>query len=143
MGMFENYETDKVSEREGIWIDYGEFRVRIARAGGANKNFQKALERMSRPYRRAIATDSLDNEVAEGILRKAYAKAIILAWETKVDDELQPGIEQKDSDELMEFNEDNVAAVLKALPDLFRDLQEQAGSMALFKSHLREDAAGN
>ena len=37
--MFDQFETDPVLESEGIWIDYGAFRVKIARAGGANKKY--------------------------------------------------------------------------------------------------------
>lgn len=143
MSMYENFSTDAQSEQEGVWVDYGQFRVRLARAGGANKNYQKVLERESRPFRRAIATDSLDSEVAANILRKAYAKAVITGWETKRDDEWVSGIEQPGTDELAAFNRENVERVLKDLPDLFVDLQGQASGIAMYRAGLREDSGKN
>jgi len=143
MSMYQQFKTNEADEKNGVWIDYGEFRVRIARAGGANKDFQKALERLARPFRRAIATDSLPAEKAEEMLRAAYAKAVIRAWETKVDGEFMPGIESPEGGDLLEPNEENILATLQALPDLYADLKDQAGSWALFKSALREEASGN
>jgi len=143
MSMYDTFSTDKQSETEGVWVDYGQFRVRLARAGGANKNYQKQLERISRPYRRAIATDSLDPQVASGILKKTYAKAVITGWEVMRDDEFVSGIDQPDIDEPAPFNEENVLKALTDLDDLFLDLQSQASGIALYRAGLREDAAGN
>ena len=143
MSMYETFDTDKKSETEGVWVDYGQFRVRLARAGGSNKDYQKQLERLSRPYRRAIATDSLDNEVAAGILRKVYAKAVIVGWEVLRDEEWVSGMDQPGSDDVLDFNAENVEKALKDLPDLFSDLQSQASGIAMYRAGLREDAAGN
>lgn len=144
MSMYKSFETDKDIERQGVWLDYGQFRIRIARAGGANKDFKKVLDRLTRPHRRVIANDSMDEAVAAGILRRAYAKAVILDWETRDKaGDLQEGIEQKDSDELLPPSLENIVITLRALPDLFTDIQEQATSSALYKATLRDDAAGN
>ena len=143
MSMYENFETDKKCEREGVWTDYGQFRVRLSRAGGANKDFQKVLDRLTRPYRRAIATDTLDNEVANELLRRAYAKAVIQGWETKIDDEFVSGIESPDGEDLIDVSQESIVKVLADLPDLFIDLQGQATSLALYRASLQEDASGN
>jgi len=143
MSMYEQFKTDQNAERDGIWIDYQSFRVRIAYAGGSNKQFQKAMERVARPYRRAIATESLSPEVSEMLLRKVYASAVIKGWETMVDGEFKPGIEQEKSTVLMKATPEHIEKTLAELPSLFEDLKSQAGSWALFKAALREEAAGN
>lgn len=148
MSMYENFRTDTDSEKNGIVIDYGDFRVTIARAGGANKKYQRTLELLTRPYQRAINTGSLDEDIAREILYKTYARTIIRDWEVPdgTDEngtlKWKQGIEGPNGD-LLPVNEDNVVLTFKQLPDLFNDLQSQAQSAALFKASLREEALGN
>lgn len=67
MSLYTLFKTNKEFEQDGIWIQYGvtdqrqPIRIKIARAGGANKNYLKALEIATRPYRKAIQTGALDN----------------------------------------------------------------------------------
>lgn len=144
MSMYKQFQTDSAREKEGVWLDYGDFRVRIARAGGANKEFQKSLERITRRYRRAIATDNLETELADDLVRQVYAKTVILDWETKVGEEFKRGIEPDDGGaELLPVTQENVLATLRALPDLFSDIQDQARSSVLWRSAIKEDLAGN
>ena len=147
MSMYKEFATDAKREREGIILDYGEFRVTVARAGGANKDYTKTLERKARPHRRAIQTESFDNERANSLLQEVYAEAVVRNWEVKGESEtgetvwLQ-GIEGKDGAKLP-FTKENVLATFVALPDLFRDIMEQSQTVALFKESLLEAAAGN
>jgi len=143
MSMYEQFETDAQVEKDGIWLDYGDFQIRVARAGGSNKAFQKEVERLTRPYRRAIATESLPREKADEILAAAYAKAIVRAWQTKVDGEWVDGIENPEGGDLLEPSVENIRATFKLLPELYADVQEQATSWALFKASIRDDASGN
>ena len=142
-GMYEGFETDPKREQDGAWLDYGSYRVRIARAGGANKNYQKALERLSRKYRHSIKAETMSTEMQEDLLRKVYAQTVILAWETKVNDEFVAGIEQRDSDELLPVTPANIIQTLENLPPLFEDIQEQAKGIALWRAALIDEIAGN
>lgn len=142
MSMYDSFKTDPVLETDGVIIDYGSFRVTIARAGGANKKFAKILDAKSKPYKRAIQTETLDTERGNDIVREAYAEAVILNWETKKDDKFVQGIESPDGG-VMPFNKDNVLATFKALPDLFLDLQEQANKVAIFRKAIQETEAKN
>lgn len=153
MSIYKQFKTDETLERNGIVIDYGEARVTMARAGGANKRFAKVLEAMSKPYRRAMQAETMDNDKAIDILRQVYAKTIILLWETKVlvkggkdgkdEYEWKRGIESPDGGDLLPFNEENVILTLRALPEIFLDLQEQANKLALFRETILQDEAGN
>ena len=146
--MYEQFETDADTEKKGVWLDYINFRVRIARAGGSNKKYQLALDRITKQYRRAIATDNMDPDMAEDLVRKVFAQTVVLDWETKTGEEdgkpvYTQGIERKGSDELLPFNRENVLETMRLLPELSDDLQAQARSSALFRSALRDDLAGN
>ncbi|MEE8518136.1 MAG: hypothetical protein V3S98_03310, partial [Dehalococcoidia bacterium] len=92
-GMYKAFKTDDLLETKGVEIDYGTHRVTIARAGGANKKYARVLEQKTKPYRRAIATETMDDARAMELLQETYAEAIILNWETKVGDKFVVGIE--------------------------------------------------
>lgn len=141
--MYEQFETDGDREKKGVWLDYGDFRVRIARAGGSNKDYQKALERVTRSHRQSIKAQTMDSDFAEDLVRRVYAQTVILDWETKVEDKLKKGIQQKGSKELLKVNTANVLSTIRALPALFEDIQEQSREITLFRSALKDELLGN
>ncbi len=127
------FETDAQVETKGVIIDYGDFKVRIARAGGANKKFERLLSRKTRPHRRAIATESMSDKLAESIMMEIYAETIMLDWEGVTDDD----------GNVIPFSKDAVLALFKELPDFYRDIVEQSQKVALFRKTLQEDDSGN
>lgn len=147
--MYEQFATDEDREKSGVWLDYGPYRVKIARAGGANKDYQKALERLSRKYRHQIKAETMDNDLQEKLLRQVYAQTVILEWESEVgkDEEGKPiyeaGIEQEESKDLLPVTVANVAKTLNNLPPLFEDIQEQAKGIALWRAALKDEISGN
>ena len=143
MGMYDQFGTDKDMEKNGITIDYGDFRVRIARAGGSNQKYARVVEQLTKPYRRAIQTETLSNDISMELLHRAYARAVILNWETKVDEEFQPGIENPDGGELLTVTEENLVRIFQDLPDLFADIRSQAEKAGLFRKEIQEQDAGN
>ena len=130
---YDLFKTDPGIETEGLTLDYGDFQIRIARAGGANRGFVRALEAKLKPYRRQLQSETLDDQVAERILREVYADHVILGWRGVTDGE----------GKAMTFSRANVLRLLTDLPELFRDIQEQAGRIALFRAQELEDAKGN
>ena len=61
-------------------------------------------------------------------MQEIYAEAIILDWEGVTDEENKP----------IPFNKENVLKVLKDLPELFKDLEENSRKVALFRQDLLE-----
>jgi len=149
-GGYRAFRSDTVAEQEGVELDYGAFRVTIARAGGANKSYERLLEVLTKPYRRAIQLETLDPKISEKIMKEAMAKAIILNWEVLVDAEGNPdpegqdwkqGVEDPDTGELLPFTWENVFTVLKhpEIQNLYNDLRIQSGKEALFLQTRREE----
>jgi len=139
MGMYDVFETDEDLENSGIWIDYGDFRVKIASAGQGNKKYVKYAEKALKPVRRAMQAGALSNERSQAIMSDIYAKTIILGWETMSEKVLMPGIENREG-EIIECNYENVKATFSDLPNMFIDIQEQANSIANFrKAELEEE----
>ncbi len=140
------FQTDQKAEKEvGVVLDYGDFRVRVARAGGANKKFGKLFTARLKPYKRMIDSDNLPEEIATKIMVETYADAVILDWESKVKGEgdtekFVSGIQGKDGG-LMPYSREAVIQILTDLPDLFRDIQTQANQLSLFRAAETEDTA--
>ena len=142
--MYGTFASDPEAEVNGIALDYTDFRITIARAGGANKKYAKALHRKSQPYQRLIALDQMDNDKAVDILMQVYAECVVKDWETKNDEDVWvTGIENPEGDELLPVNPANILKTFRALPDLFADVREQAEKGALFRTAIREQAEGN
>lgn len=136
------FETDTAVEREGIWLDYAPgVEVRIARAGGSNKHFAKTMQRLAKPHRRAIQTESVDDDVLKDLFIKAYAQAIIVDWKGFTKDLITH--DDADADTVLDFNVDNVEAVLRAQPDLFMDIQKAADTISYFRAEVNEADSKN
>lgn len=143
MSMYNQFRTDPEAEEKGIILDYGDFRVTVARAGGANKRFQRVLEAKTRPHQRAIQTNNFDNDRATVLMKEAFAEAVIRDWEVKKEDGTwESGIESSDGG-VMPVTKENILKVFEDLPDLFQDIMTQAQTSMLFRASLREEAAKN
>ncbi len=132
---YELFKTDeKVEVEQGVTLDYGAFRVRIARAGGNNKKFGKLLIARMKPYRRQLDTDTMDEEVSAAILRGVYADAIVLGFDVKNEDgTYEVGIPAEDGS-VKPFTRENLIKIFEDLPEFFRDVQDQANRVSLFRA---------
>lgn len=128
------FATDKVKEVEGIWVEYGEsIKIKIARAGGANKQFAKTLEQLSRPHRRAIQLETLGQEASEDIMYRTFAQTVVLGWEGVLDDDGKP----------IAFSADACVKLFKEMPDFFLEVQAMATSLALWRAAAQDADAKN
>lgn len=139
MSLYKLFKTNENLETDGIWLEYGQtekgepVRIKIARAGGHNVAFSKALEKATRPYKKAIQTGMLDNKTADKLYKDVFADTVVLDWINVEGPDGQP----------MEFKRENVLKLFEDLPDLFADLREQANNVALFREEVREVDLGN
>lgn len=133
-GTFGAFKSDVERERSGIWLDYGDAgEFLVARAGGANKAYEKALNRISKPHRRAIEAEAIDNDKAFDLMKQAFAEAIVMDWRGVTDEQGNP----------IPFSKEKCLWLLRELDDLFHALREDAHKAALYRASLREEAAGN
>lgn len=139
MSLYKTFKTDENIERTGVVLEYGlnskgqPIQIRIARAGGNNARYNKTLEVKTKPYRRQIQNETLDDVIGRRVFREVYAEAVILGWDGVEDAEGNP----------MPFTKDNCIKLLTDLPDLFDDIREQAQKAALFRAEILENDAGN
>lgn len=140
------FAVDKQTEQEGILVNYGDFRFRIARAGGGNQRFRRLLQAKLKPYRHQLDNDTMDEKVSEAVFRECYAEAVVLGWESKVVDadgteRWEPWLETPEG--RVPYSTDACVRVLTDLPELFRDLQTMAGKAAHFRKVEEEEDAKN
>lgn len=160
MGLFKTYGTDKKLELEGVvFTPDSNTAITIARGGGANVQFAKALDRKSKPLRRQIDAGILDLELDRKMMAEVYAETVIKNWETlitvKGQPVLVPGLEADpdapegtyshvpDENGLVPFNKQNVVATLRMLPDLFIDIQKNSQDLANYRIAERKEDEGN
>lgn len=149
MSLYSQFQTDKNVEKDGVVLEYGKtadgrvISIRIARAGGANSRYSKLLEAATKPYRRQLQNETMDNDVAEGITQKVYAQAVILGWENVEFPILDENGKPTGKFEEAKFTVDNCIKLFKDLPDLWNDIQNQATRAALFRQDILEADAKN
>lgn len=143
MGMYDTFETDGNLEQNGVWLDYGDFRMLIASAGQGNKNYVRYAEKKLKPVRRAMEAGALSNERSMALMADIYSKTIVLDWQVRnAVGEWEQGIEDKDGN-IIAFNQENVEDAFRNLPRLFMDVQEQAQSLSNFRRAELEDETKN
>lgn len=125
--------TSKDIETKGITLDFGDFIFHIARAGGSNKKYTKAMERIFKKHRKALQTGTLPPEVQNKLMIEVFAESVVLGWTGVVDAE---GNE-------MPFNKENVVKLFTDLPELFQQVLDDAQNFQLFKEEENNDIAGN
>lgn len=148
--LYELYKTDSSLEKQGkefLFAD-GQIRVKLSRAGGSNQKFEKILAANSKPYRRAIQAELITNEKANELLMLTYSEAVVQSWETLVEKEdgtesFVSGLYLEGIEELQPATKDNIFKVFQALPDLFKEMAEEANKLTNYRSYEKEEDAKN
>lgn len=139
MSLFKQFGTNKEAEQEGVWVEYGPNddgtipAFKIARAGKSNKKWLKAVERATKPHRRAMELGTIDNVLAEKLMRDVFAESVLTDWRNVQDKDGKP----------LAFSKAEAVALLEALPELYDDLNEKASKAAMFRDEALENEAKN
>lgn len=125
-----NFKTNKDLEKTGITLEYFDpdepdvkpVRILVARAGGNNEAFEKAMDRKTRPIRRQLAANAVPFHQIRKLTREVYAETVVLGWENVVlDGEVTP------------FSKDACIKLFEDFPDLFADIEQQTSMAQLFR----------
>ena len=137
------YKSDPVASVEGVWITYprntdgSQPRFKISRMNGAaNKKYAKELDSATRPYRRELELETLDEEVSDKLMLDVFCRTILLDWE-----HVQPD----DDGEELTFSFENATGFLgkPEWSELYQDLRERAQKAATFRQSALEGEAKN
>jgi len=135
MSFYNTFQTDENLENgQGVDLDYGQNGIiTIHRAGGSNKSFARVLNAKMKPYSRQLQTDTMEDEIASKLLIETYAETVIINWKNVTDQEGNK----------LAFNRSNCIKILTDLPELFKDIQNQANSISNFRKEQEEIEAKN
>lgn len=75
------FDMDADKEKNGVYNEYGSFRIKIARAGGKNTAYTGIRETLTKQHRRAIQTDTLPQPIQDALNAELAAKALVKGWE--------------------------------------------------------------
>lgn len=161
MGLYKALQTDADIEKEGVYISYYDdegddlCRVRVARAGGANKAFDKAMNAALKKHKKLLDASSIGSEKNKAVMRQLYADNVITAWETAKRDESNKvvldekgntvwieGIESP-TGELLPFTSENVVKTLKNLPKIYTDVALMSNNDEAYRKDIQEEEAKN
>ena len=156
MSMYTSFQTDHNLERDGVWTEFGDFRVKIAYAGGANKAFTKMTEATFKPYIRQIQDKTIDKGLVDRLSKKVAAHTVVTDWEIAEVDEngeviynpvdnlpvWKKGIHAPDGS-IWEVNPENVLKVFNLLPHLYEDILNISSEITAYRIADRETASGN
>lgn len=139
MSLYNQFATNKEAEVEGVEVQYGANAdgsipsFRISRMSKVNKKYTKALERATRPHRRAIELETMNNDLAERLFMGVFVDTVLLGWNN---------VQDRDGNNIA-FNRENALKLFEDLPELYDDLQEKAKKASLFREESLEGEAGN
>ena len=137
MSLKSKFGTVKNAETEGAWVDVMQnedgsmCRVKLRRSGRRNKDYTKAFDKHTKPYRRIL--DNLDPEIDAKVMRAVIVDSIVTEWENV---QLEEGVN-------LPFNTANVENVLSELPDLQDFILRKAGEIETFQEQALEAEAKN
>lgn len=120
--------VDDSAAQDGTWTDYRGVSLKIARAG--NERFSRSFMNASRPHRKDIERNALDNGTAEKILCEALAEGILVDWKNFVID-----------GEELQYSKANASELMKQDPDCREFVQEFARDLNNFIVADKEEVA--
>lgn len=144
MSAYDRFLTDKKFEVDGVCFEEPTFRYWLGRTGGANKQFQKLFEKLSRRHRRQIQTDTLPEDVGQQILWQCYARAVVKRWEVLVDGEWVEGFETLDGEFIPgPVRESDLIELFEKVPEFFAGIMSDSTNLQYYLIEQAETDAKN
>lgn len=144
MSIFEQFQSDPALERDGVVFHYDQDWVKVAYAGGFNREFNRVLEAKRRPFLREIATEQFDDEAARQVLMETYAETAIKGWGNKALEAAgEPGIIAMLDGTKLSFSPANVLEAFKQCPHWFLDIARKSSVLSNYRTESLKDASKN
>lgn len=157
MGLYDKFQDDEELDNKGVTLELEDddrplCRIRMARAGGLNKKFTAAVEKVRKKYGKLFAVNAVSEDKNREIMIEVHADTTVLDWETwkheGFDKDGKPlgewvrGIEAPNG-EVIPFNRENVVATFKALPTIYEAAVAHATDSQLYNRAYIDAAVKN
>ena len=143
--LYEIFGTEEDFEVNGVWNEFGDTRIKIARNGNRNTEYWKTFEKVTKRLNK-IGAESLPKEEQDRLMAEVYAKSIIKGWEVRNEKgewEVGMMIMEKGKLKKVPYSIENVVKCLLDLPDLFTMIQKYANDIKTFQKEAEEKQLGN
>lgn len=128
------YGTDENAEKNGKWFPFGddgtEFLIAHIRRNGSA--YQKLVDARMRPYRHALQTETMDDDLKTKIVRDVFAEKGVLGWKNITEN----GVE-------VPYSVENAKRLLTSYPELCESLMSLATNFSNFRAQEAEEDAKN
>jgi hypothetical protein len=139
-GLNAAFQTSSDLEKKGVWLDLGELngkegevtKILLARSGGMNVEFQRAMEKITRKNLTRYKAKAISTQEMTDMTIPIYAKHVVLDWENVMF-----------NGEYLPYTPENCEIIFRELPDFFDLIAKEAGDFDLFKQANLEVARGN
>ena len=138
---YASFNVDPVLENDGRWIEYDAFQVKVARMGGGNTAYNKAMLDIGDKYKKTTLKKMNDKKSTK-LLNELHIKTLIKGWEVwDFDDEKWvEGIHEFPSGKVVPVTFEAIENIFLNLKELKTDILEQS----LEKSnYLKDDVVKN
>jgi len=137
---FDLFRTNQKAEQDGVKVDYDDFWFYVGRTGGGNKRYTRIITERLRPHRRAIQTETIQEDLARKLAMETFAEGCVFGWGSKKHGE---GVMVGKDGEGIAYSTAAVVEMFNALPELFQDLKSQADSFANYRDGTKDADAKN
>lgn len=144
MGLSRIFKMNGNKESEGVWIEFpanedGSIpRFKISRMAKSNKAYSRALDKATKPHRRAIQLDTLPDDMAEKLVKDVFAETVLKDWENV---KMSDVTGDEDAEGFAPFIPQNAMRLFDNLPEVYEALHEQANKASLFRDETLEKSA--
>jgi hypothetical protein len=125
--------VDQAKADDGIWQSVGPFEVKIRFAAASNKAFQKKMEELTRPHRKAIELDALPADLSLELAQRCYAETVVVDWRGLADDAGNP----------LPYSVESCMSLFKGNPNIYKAVVSLAGDDAIFRRAVLEEQGKN
>lgn len=135
------FATDKSAESGGKWITVGPAKFLLARMGGSNQKFQRAMSSIMKPHARRLQLGAMDEREAEDLMLDAFVGTVLLDWKGVRDMVKDEATGKMVAGPEIPFSE--AKRILKDERDLYAFLREEATKLSNFAQEFVDNAVGN
>lgn len=148
MSLRRTYKTDKLAEVKGVRVvvginefNKGEMAITLSRMSRSNTAYTTAMEAATRDHAGDIAAGTMDEKLADDLMRGVFADVILLGWENIPLFDITG--EEADKGSVAEFTKANALKLFDELPDVYDNWEGRAKKASTFREVAREKNAKN
>lgn len=124
MSIRKNFAVDYDAVTKGRDFEIDGMIFKLAHLGYPNKNWAKAHEQATKPFRQLIASDMLDEKTDERLGLDVFLETVLLDWK---------GVKIEEDGPEIPFSKEAARKVLTDWPEFYRQLRHLASAIGHFR----------